>query len=122
MGFRDDYEAAAEDLEDYFADGTIDYSDPGGTSAANVPATIHKPRKERRKNNAGGFDWVTVRTVCLFDHTTPTVSSPRRDATVTIGSDTYSVLEISTPSPGRIHLKLQQTRAAEVTRERYRGM
>lgn len=119
MTFAEDYQQAAEDLEEYFA-GVLDYQDPLTALIEDVPATIHKDRRERRKNGDGGFDWITVRDVVVFDHTDPKITTVRRDGTITIGSDKYSILEISDTSEGRRRLKLQRTQAAEVARKNYR--
>lgn len=118
MGFTEDYESAAQDLEEYFA-GTLVYEDPD-TESTTLAATIHPERRERRKNAEGGFDWVTTRKVILFDHTDPTVT-PRRDAKITIDSEAYAILDMSTPSAGRRELKLQRSAAAEIARRKYRG-
>lgn len=119
MSFRDDYTAAAEGLEEYFA-GLIDYADPVTVLIEDIPATIHRDRRERRKNSDGGFDWITVRDVIVFGHTTPKITTVRRDGTVTIDGSNYSILEISDASEGRRRLKLQRTQVAEVSRTRYR--
>jgi hypothetical protein len=117
--FTDDYAAAAEELESYFA-GEISYQDKNTSLTSGIPATIHRDRRERRQNSDGGFDWITVRDIVIFDHTTPSIVTVRRDATVTISGQNYSILEISDASEGRRKLKLQRTQKAEVARNEYR--
>lgn len=118
MTFSEDYSDAAEDLEGYYGQA-VTYEDPV-TPSVSVRATVHPDRRERRKNQEGGWDWVTVRDVIFFGHTSPSVT-PRHDATVTIGSDVYGVLEIRSPSPGRTEVKMHRAESVEIARKGYRG-
>jgi len=116
--FSDDYSSAAEDLDDYFG-GVILYSDPA-TSVTAIDATIHRDRKERRKNSEGGFDWITTRDVYIYDRDEKKIPAIRRDGKVTIDGSDYAIIELGMSSESRRLLKLKRVEAAEVSRNNYR--
>ena len=111
---REDYTAAAGDVEEYFGD-TVIYSDPK-VSAIAVRANVHPERTSRRKNDDGGWDLVRVRRIYLFDHSSPTIDDPREDATIEAEGTKYSVESIAKRPGGRTQIDLRRASRAEIAR------
>jgi hypothetical protein len=117
--FREDYAAAAEDLESYYSQ-EIRYIDPAYSEPVELLANVHKDRRERRILPNGGTQWITVRDVILFDHTEPAVSA-RQDAILTIDGEDYAVVSTGKPSEGRTKLTLKRVESQEIARKGYRS-
>jgi uncharacterized protein YraI len=110
-----DMAATARAAHAYFFSSSVTLAETG-SAARSVPVVLYSARTETRVDEHGNQNRVTVRD-CRFT----SLTAVRHDATVTIGTEIWTIDEVITREASGLYVRLKKIVQHQTSRTSYRG-